>query len=280
MMWSLPYLIATIAFGLCFGSFATALIYRVPRSLGLIDDCDKKKKSKKPEILTQASMWSRSACPSCGHVLNIRDLIPVFSWLFSFGKCRYCKKRISYRYPLIELITTLLALAFYYRFGWSPQLFIFFIVSSLLVAIIWIDFKYTIIPDSLNMSLAALAISSVLMQLTQSSYFKTDLGYVLFDSTVGAFVYFLLAFFLRWLFTKRMNKEALGLGDIKFFVVAGLWLGITNLPEFLFLSGASGIVLALFWKKLTGEDAFPFGPSLVLSFITILLWNGGSFFTL
>ncbi|MCB1538670.1 MAG: prepilin peptidase [Alphaproteobacteria bacterium] len=69
--------------GLCLGSFATALVYRLPRGLNWTTE--------------------RSRCPSCGHALGVPDLVPVFSWLFLRGRCRHCGTRIPARYPLIEL---------------------------------------------------------------------------------------------------------------------------------------------------------------------------------
>ncbi len=70
-------------FGLCLGSFMTALVYRLPRGLNWTTD--------------------RSRCPSCGHALGVPDLVPVFSWLALRGRCRHCRTPIPARYPLIEL---------------------------------------------------------------------------------------------------------------------------------------------------------------------------------
>lgn len=60
------------------------------------------------------SFGGRSMCPHCRHILGVFDLIPVFSWIFLGGKCRYCKKPISARYPLIELCTA----AVFLLIGW------------------------------------------------------------------------------------------------------------------------------------------------------------------
>ena len=76
-------IIAAAVIGLCVGSYLAALLYRLPRGV----------------------KTSRSACPSCGHALAARDLVPVISWLFLRGRCRYCAARISGRYALIEILT-------------------------------------------------------------------------------------------------------------------------------------------------------------------------------
>lgn len=81
------------AIGLCMGSFSSAIAYRVANKQSWIVDKNVKSGENKA---------ARSACPSCDHQLSALDLIPVFSWVFLRGKCRYCKAKISARYPLIE----------------------------------------------------------------------------------------------------------------------------------------------------------------------------------
>lgn len=88
--------------GLCFGSFASLLAYRLPRGL--------------PWAAT------RSQCPACGHALGVRDLIPLVSWAMSGGKCRYCKARVSVRYPLLEITAAGICLALYALIGWQWML--------------------------------------------------------------------------------------------------------------------------------------------------------------
>jgi len=88
--------------GLIFGSFITALSYRLPRGQSMI----------KP----------RSSCPSCNTVLGVRDLVPVFSWIFSGGKCRYCGTLIGRRYLLIELLSGILCAVAFAAYGWQISL--------------------------------------------------------------------------------------------------------------------------------------------------------------
>lgn len=84
--------------GLSLGSFASLLAYRWPRGM----------------------RWTvaRSQCPACGHALGPRDLVPLFSWLLSGGKCRYCKAAVSKRYPLLEITAAAMALSAYAAIGW------------------------------------------------------------------------------------------------------------------------------------------------------------------
>jgi len=90
----------TFLFGLCLGSFASALCYRVPRGLPWSYDRDK---------ASGRYIAIRSMCPSCEHVLNGRDLIPVLSWILSGRKCRYCHDPVSVRYPIYEIISGFMA---------------------------------------------------------------------------------------------------------------------------------------------------------------------------
>src|SRR5688572_5126705 len=112
--------------GLSLGSFATALAHRVPlkKSIGVKD------------------INARSACPHCDHALGPADLIPVISWVFSGGKCRYCAKPISLGYPMMELGVLFACLIPYWVKGWTPDTF--FIISAVpfLAALLVIDLRH------------------------------------------------------------------------------------------------------------------------------------------
>ncbi len=260
--------ITVFVIGMCLGSFATALSYRMPRGISMISP---KKKLDKEKI-------SRSHCPSCNHVLGILDLFPVFSWLFSGGKCRYCKKKISIRYPVIELSTALLCLIFFLIFPLDYRLIPLFLMSFIMVAIIAIDFEFQIIPNRLNLSLFILGLIMLLIEACYSGefvYYLKDTGkYAL----ISALTFGIGSFLLRAIFMKIMKREPMGLGDVKFFFVAGLWIGNLSSPMFLLISGLSGIFISLFWKKITGREEFPFGPSLILAFLICLIFDGGVFY--
>lgn len=87
----------------------------------------------------------------------------------------------------------------------------------------------------------------------------------------GGALYAAFVFLLGAIMEKTLGRRALGMGDVKFFGVAGLWLGLSNLAIFCIFSGVFGVILGLFWKKMTKEDRFPFGPALILSFFVLLL---------
>jgi leader peptidase (prepilin peptidase)/N-methyltransferase len=240
-------LLVTALLGLCLGSFATALAHRLPRGISMV---------------TKA----HSACPACGHDLGLRDLVPVFSWLLLQGKCRYCAAPVGSRYPLIECATVMLCLAFYFAYGFTPQAFALFALAPVLAAMIAIDLAHKIIPDSLNLAVLALGIAAFALGRPDAAGLLAALE--------GAALYAGAAWMLRFVFFKILKREPMGLGDVKFFGAAGFWLGLD--PDaaalFMILSGASGIVLALVWRRATGDREFPFGPALVLAFAALLVW--------
>lgn len=264
-------LLAYIAFiGLCLGSFATALAWRLPRGESVLY-ADKDKKDGK---------FSRSRCPSCKNDLAVRDLVPVFSWLYYRGKCRQCGAKIGARYPLIELACGALCVAFALRFGITPPLAALMMLAPAIVAIIAIDLEHYIIPDALNITLAVTGVLAFALAAPGapdvSAYFTAHAP----QMAIGAAIYGGVAWGLRAAFGWLMKREPLGLGDVKFFAAAGLWLGFELFPAFLMLSGIGGIVLGLIWRVATGSREFPFGPALVLAFTICLLWRGGIFLAL
>lgn len=244
-------LIWTIIVGLCLGSLATALSYRLPRNIEVMG-------------------FVRSACPSCRKKLSLFELVPVLSWVFLRGKCRSCKSFIGWNYPAIEIATLLLCLVFYYRFGFSLQTVLLFALAPVAVSAVDIDLKHKILPDSLNLAILVIGIILLTLKSTlvaQGSWISAFLGLFLYAG--GAFI-------LRQGIWAVLKREPMGLGDVKFFAAAGFWLG-TNLDVlagFLFLAGFLGVALALVWQRLRGEKEFPFGPVLILSFLIMLIKQG------
>lgn len=253
-------LLATVLFGLCLGSFATALAWRLPRGISMIRRV-------------------HSACTRCGHDLSARDLVPVFSYLFMRGRCRYCEAPIGFRYPAIEIATMALCLAFFARFGLTVESAGLMLLSPALVALVDIDFRYKIIPDSLNIWIFLCGLLTMAAASATAADAGRFLGEALTTGLGGALLYGLGAWALRQVFMVLMRREALGLGDVKFFAAAGVWLGleVEMLAAFLMLSGFAGVGLALLWRRLTGDAVFPFGPALVLAFVVSLCWRGAGF---
>ncbi len=257
------FLPLTVILGLIFGSFATALSYRLPRDISIVSK-------------------ARSSCPSCNHDLSFIDLVPVFSWLFLRGRCRFCKAPIGWRYPLIELATLALCLLFYWRFGPSPFTLFLLPLAPVITSIIDIDLHYKIIPDGLNLSILGLGFAALFAAMFLGGLRPDDALALGLQAAGGASLYGFGSVVLRQGVMLALKKEPLGWGDVKFFAVAGFWLGLNpdSLAYFMFVSGVSGILLALIWRKVKQEREFPFGPGIIAAFVVMLLWQGPCFWPL
>ncbi len=232
-----------IALGLVFGSFVTCMSYRLPRGEDVV---------KKP-----------SYCPVCGTVLTPRDLFPLFSWLASRGKCAHCKAPISIRYPLTELATAGLFLLAYLQFGMTLQTAIICLMSVALMVMIVVDLEYYLIPDSVHLALIPLGLA-----------YHYVVGNPWDEVALSTGIMMGFALFLHYGYSAIRGRVMLGFGDVKFFTVAGLWLGLWPLVPFIFLSGVLGVVLGLIWRGLGRGDIFPFGPALALAlFICVVYQN-------
>ena len=237
--------------GLIAGSFLGALTYRFPRRISI-------KKG-------------RSFCPNCLTPIKWFDNIPLFSYLLLGGKCRSCRKRISIRYPLIEGVSGLLFVFIYtyscqtgnlteisglYRANLGLLYFPFIIlIFSFLATIFVIDLENQIIPDEFIFFLL-LFISFALFIFPGTSPFRH------LASGFGASLFLLFIFLIT-------KEKGMGLGDVKFALFAGTFLGWPQVLVWLFLSFLMGAVVGVFLiliKKASFGKHIPFGPFLVVSF--------------
>lgn len=227
--------------GLFIGSFLNVLSDRLPKG--------------------ESPFKGRSHCEFCKKTLSPLDLVPLFSFIVLGGKCRYCKKKLSYYYPLSEFITGLL---FVYVFISSTNggdlnvdhslliVYYLFIVSSLIV-IFLTDIKYGIIP--FNVVLIALITALVY----KFAYFSSDLS-LSFISALFSF----LAFLLIFLFTKG---RGMGFGDVVYVFLMGFLLSYPKIVLGMYIAFISGAVISLVLvgakKKNIKGGTIPFGPFLV-----------------
>ncbi len=248
-----------LTMGLCLGSLATALAYRLPRSISMI---------------TQ----ERSQCPSCGRTLGFFDLIPIASWLFLRGRCRGCKKFYGLRYLGIECATLALCLSFYFLLPVGVPVLAIYFTAPILIALMAIDFEWQLLPDKLNAALAGTAVLAIvlitgLLPLDGQAAAWSDAGLLLLWTLGGAVLYAGFFLLLRLIMTRLLQRDPLGLGDVKFLAAAGLWLGPDPMrfALFIFICGAVGTLMGLGWRRMTGQAEFPFGPALIAAFAGFLL---------
>lgn len=220
--------------GLCFGSFVTMASHRLPRD--------------------EAIVRGSSRCPKCGHSLKPRDLLPLLSWVAQKGRCRHCAAKVHWRYPAIELVTAAAFLAIYAAHGLSLASLLLMLMSVGLLIMIVADFEHYIIPDEVHYLLLPLGIAY--RGLHDAAWM--DAGY-------GAALGLALGLALQYGFRALRGKEGLGTGDVKFFIVAGIWLGLLPFVSFLLLSGALGIATSLVWRAIGRGAYFPFGPALAVA---------------
>ncbi|RJO59515.1 prepilin peptidase [Candidatus Parcubacteria bacterium] len=222
--------IFTFLFGACVGSFLNVVIYRLPRKRKFLD------------------FQQRSKCPRCRHLLSFWDLIPVFSFIFLKGKCRFCRKRISWQYPLVELMTGLIFVLIYWQYGLAWQSLIGLIGVSVLIVLAFIDGLHKIVPDQI--SLPAIAIIFCLQILVNpGEYLSLILGGI-FGATW---------FWLQWLISKG---KWVGSGDIRLGALLGVFLGLGSALLAIFsayIIGSLWAIQLLIRGKVRLKSQLPFG---------------------
>ena len=207
-----------------------------------------------------------SRCPACGHDLGAADLIPVFSWLFLRGKCRYCGEHVSVRYPLTELFFALVSVLCLLRFDLTVLCLRNWIFFCCLFCLSLVDLEAYIIPN--GCLIAAAAVWVVTLPFSGLSW--ADIGLRVLAGVVfgGGILLFSL------LMDRLLRKETLGGGDVKLFAVVGLYLGFVGTLFSLMLSCILGLLFALVRRLITGKTGqIPFGPSIAAAAALLLLYG-------
>lgn len=237
-------------FGLIIGSFLNVCIFRIPRGKSIVTP--------------------RSNCPKCRHVLPWYENIPVLSYIFLKGQCSKCSTRISPAYPIVEILTALLAIVLYIFFGFSLKSLIFFLLFSSLIITTFVDFERQEIPDIIT--LPGIIIGLCLSVVYPELFLKLRLE-ALLDSFLGVLVGGGSLYVLGFLGEIIFKKEAMGGGDIKLLAMIGAFLGweLTLLTFFLapLFGSCTGIIL----KIKEGKEIIPYGPYLALAAFIALLWG-------
>lgn len=209
----------------------------------------------------ESIVFPASHCVKCNHRLGPLDLVPILSYLFLRGKCRYCRTKISPVYPLGEMFTTILLVFTYYKIGLSKELFIAIPLMAMLATITISDLLYQVIPNKVNL---AGFIYFAIVHL-----FYQPLPYL--EYVIGVFAGGGLLFLIAVL-----SKGGMGGGDIKLMAVVGMAIGwkLTLLSFFVasLIGGIIGVIL-LATKKVKRRQPIPFGPFLAAGIIIIYLWG-------
>ena len=224
----------------------------------------------------------RSHCTSCGHELGVRDLVPVFSWLASKGKCRYCGETVSARYPATEIICAVVFVAIVAVYGITLETVELLAFASILLFLSLTDIDDFLVPN--GCIIAALVVRIVYMAIAWAvgQMSLADVGYYVgsaFAIGVALLIVVLVA-------DKVFGRESMGGGDLKLFFVAGLYFGWQQGLLLIILSCIIGIVVAVVAPRRKqpnpegipesdSENAmkrvFPFGPSIAAACIITML---------
>lgn len=208
----------------------------------------------------------RSRCEACGHILGPGDLIPIFSYLFHGGKCRYCKSRIPADCILAELAGAFIFAGMGLRFGWSGELFMWLVLGGGLLFLSLADARWRIIPDEalLVLLLGRLAGLFLLGEPFRETCIRMVLG-------AGIIPGALLAIVL--LMDRMTGRETMGGGDIKLMFVLGLYLDWMQMLLLLLLACALGLAAAALKGRRSRKAGIPFGPFLSAACL-LTVWYG------
>ena len=214
----------------------------------------------------ESVLRGRSHCTACGHVLGAGDLVPILSWLFLKGKCRYCGKKIPARYPLTEAVFALLTLLCLLRFDLSWLCLRNWLLLCCLFCLSLTDLECMIIPDVCLVIAAAVWL--IFLPLTGLGWPAARSGLIAGVAFGGG----LLGISL--LMDRILKRDSLGGGDIKLFAVLGLYLGVVGTLFMTVLACLLGLLFAVLRRgRGGGSEPFPFGPAIAAAGAAMLLWG-------
>jgi leader peptidase (prepilin peptidase)/N-methyltransferase len=246
---NLPPWLAAIIVSPFVGSFLGVLIRRLP--------------------LEQRVMLDRSRCEACGHVLGMRDLLPIGSYLALRGRCRFCGTAIAPFHWAVELAAVAVAVTVALVSPDVPSLWCGCVLGWGLLALAWIDWRHLILPDALTLPLVLLGLGATVWLDPEA----------LADHAAAAALAYLLFRLIAWTYRRLRGRDGLGEGDAKLMAAAGAWVGITALSSVL-LGGALLTLLAAVISALRSGGGLsttvrlPLGPGLCAALWLVWLWPG------
>ncbi len=241
------FIISAALLGAIIGSFLNVVILRLPQEGASI-------------------AFPGSHCPQCKTPLSWYENIPVFSYVVQRGKCRHCKIAISLQYPVVEILTALLAAALMAIFGPTITFLGYFLFVAALVVIVFVDIQYQIIPDVISLPgiIIGFLFSFVNPEVTWSSSLLGILG-----GGGGLYLVALIYYLIR-------KVDGMGGGDIKLLAMLGAFLGWQSLLFIVFFSSLTGSIIGILFLSLAKKDnktRIPFGPFLSLAALFYLFFS-------
>lgn len=262
--------------GLLVGSFLNVVIYRLPKMMEKqwANEVAEFKGDTAPNEPIFNLMLPRSCCPQCSHQIRWYENIPVLSYLFLHGKCSACKTSISLRYPIIELVTSILFFYCIWHWGLTPAGLAWCGFSATLLSLAMIDWDTTLLPDDITLPLLWTGLLLAAMKVTGAS---------LESAVWGAAAGYFSLWLIYWIFKLITGKEGMGYGDFKLFAALGAWFGWEALIPIILMSSVIGAIVGIglkFSSHLREGGYIPFGPFLGLSGFSAMLFGQQAMFKL
>jgi len=227
----------------------------------------------------QSLVYPPSHCPACSRRLAVKDLIPVFSYLWLRGRCRYCKAPIPRRVLWVEIATAALFGLAYWQYGLNIELPIALFYISLFTVIFVIDLEHGLILNKIVYpALVVALVISIFVPPSQLTHISGEIAYIIenlpklgiaqaaIGGGIGFVVFFLIVI---------VSRGGMGFGDVKLAALIGLatgYLVVVALLMGIILGGLVAVIL-LGFKIKKRKEAMPFGPFLAVAAIVTLLWG-------
>lgn len=258
-----------LLFGLCWGSFLNVCIYRMP--------------------LDKSLARPGSSCTKCSTPIKWYDNVPVLSFLILGGQCRKCKEKISWRYPLVEIITGIMCLVLFMKFGLTLDFFRYAFFFCLLIVVSFIDIDYHAIPGSL--CFIGVCVGFLFSIADTAAFLKSGGSDLLafpfviaFNGMIFGFGFsymfkffgdFFISFYLAWRKKESIEgeTESLGLGDVDFMGVIGIFLGWKSAILIFFLAPFMAVVYAVFAFIFKKSHLIPYLPYLSMATLVVFFWG-------
>lgn len=255
--------IIVFIFGSIVGSFLNVCIHRMPKG--------------------ESVVWPRSHCPQCQKRIPGYDNIPFVSFILLGGRCRFCREKISWRYPLVELLTALLMAALFNRFGLSYNFFLFMVMLWGLIIATFVDIPHRIIPD--EVSVGGMIIGLIMVSVTGFTFGPLKFTFIpmlrsLSGIIIGGGIIYLTGAIFDLVYFKLLKRpaiggetESMGGGDVKLLAMIGAFMGWKMALLTFFLAPFLGIVFGIVTLITKKDHTIPYGPFLSIAALLSLFWG-------
>lgn len=254
--------IMAFLFGSIVGSFLNVCIHRMP--------------------LSESVVWPSSHCPKCKKRIPAYDNVPFISYLLLKGRCRFCKQKISFRYPLVELLTALMFLVLFNQYGLTYDFFVYMVLVCGLIVATFVDIDHRIIPDEI--SVGGLIIGFILISIKGISLKPLAFNFSflvnsLLGIVAGGGIIYATGFIFDLVYFKLLKRppiqgetESMGGGDVKLLAMIGAFLGWEKAILTFFIAPFLGIIIGIYNLAAKKDHTIPYGPFLSLASLIALFF--------